>query len=309
MVIRLKPLDLTRVQTSSVRRRPYRLGVEQLARMPEPNGSLHDFFASLPKIGQAAGLVEAAELMARTALAEKPMIWLIDGRLMNAGLSPLVAHMMRRGLARCLVMSGEAAVNDYELAFHGATSEDLAAGLADGLLGLARETGEGINAIINEGVKRGFSIGECLGRGILDRQPKHMTGSLLATCAARLIPATVHLSMGAEGFHRYPGADGAMLGKGSLKDSYILSSFLNMLTPGALIVDATSDRMLGQVFLHAFALARNLNDTIKGLNLISLESGGETLRDLPGLEAALHLPGAIELTLPLLLGALFSLIE
>ena len=108
--------------------------------------------------------------------------------------------------------------------------------MADGLLGLARETGEGINAIINEGVKRGFSIGECLGRGILDRQPKHFAQSLLATGAARLAPTTVHVSLGADGFHRYPGADGAMLGKGSLKDVQILTGFLATLPPGALIV-------------------------------------------------------------------------
>jgi len=309
MVLRLKPLDLSQIQTASIRRRTYKLTAEQLASVPQPAEPLQNFYRSLPKVGEAAGLLDAAELMAQTVLMTKPVVWIIDQALIDAGLSPLLAFLMRRGLVQCLVMSGGAALRDYELAFNGMTGEDQALGLADGLLGLTRETGEGINAIINEGVKRGFSMGECLGRGILERQPRHFTNSLLATGAARLTPTTVHVTLGADGFHRYPGADGAMLGKGSLKDVQILTSYLTTLPVGALIVAAHADLALNQVFLHAYALARNLQQELAGLNLVRIGAPEPSLLDLPALGQVQQVPGALELTVPLLVGALFSLVE
>jgi hypothetical protein len=310
MVTRLKPLDPGQIQTSTVRRRTYRLKVDHLAGMPRPTEPLQEFYRTLPRVGAASELLEAAQLLARTILEARPVAWLVDGELFRAGLSPQLVYLMRRGLVQCVAVSGEVAVMDYELAFHGATCEEREAGLADGLLGLTRETGEGINSIINEGVKRGFSIGECLGRGILERQPRWFAGSVLATGAARLIPVTVHLCLGADGFQRFPGADGAMLGKGSLKDGMILSSFLAGLPAGALIVGAHRDGALGQVLLHAYALARNLNEAIGGLNALSLGDGAAPeLRELPGVERRLELGGPLGVMMPLLMGALFSLVE
>jgi deoxyhypusine synthase len=57
--------------------------------------------------------------MAQVALMNKPILWIMDGATMDAGLSPLLVYLMRRGLIQCLVMNGEAALRDYELAFHG----------------------------------------------------------------------------------------------------------------------------------------------------------------------------------------------
>ncbi len=309
MANRLKPLDLSQVQTGTIRKRTYRLNVEMLARMPQPAKPLQEFYLSLPRVGEAGALIDAAELIAQTALAHKPILWMIDGRVIELGLGSLMVYLMQRELVQCLVMNGEAAVRDYELAFHGATVEDLAEGLADGQLGLARETGEGINAILNEGVKRGFSLGECIGRGILDRQPRHFAQSLLATGAARLVPTTVHVSVGADGFQRYPGADGAMIGKGSLKDAQILASFLMSLPPGALLVMAQRDQSLVQVLLHSLSLARNLNDSLRGLNLLILGAEDHRLTGFSPIDRQLHLTSPIELILPLLIGALFCLVE
>ncbi len=309
MAIRLKPYDPNQIQTGTVRRRVYRLGVDHLASMPQPAEPLQSFFSSLPRLGEADNLLSTAELIAQTILNEKPIIWIFDGKLLEMGLSPLLIQLLRRGLIQCLVMNGEAALRDYELAFYGATCEDQSSGLRDGLLGLTRETGEGINAIINEGVKRGFSIGECLGRGILERQPRYFTSSLLATGAARLTNTTVHISLGADGFHRFPGADGGLLGKGSLKDTHMLSGVLATLPQGSLIIASHRDNTLNQVFIHGYALARNLNNELGGMNLLTIGDGTPSLEDLPGLTQINRVPGPIEIMLPLLLGALFTLVE
>lgn len=309
MALRLKPLDISQIQTVSIRRRQFRLTVDHLGKMPKPSEPLHDFYRSLPKVGEAAGMLEAAELMAQTALINKPMVWILDGSMLEAGLSPLMVYLMQRGLVSALVMNGEAALRDYELAFHGVTCEDTTQGLNDGLLGMARETGESINAIINEGVKRGFSIGECVGRGILERQPKNFTNSILATGAARLTPTSVHVTLGADSFHRYPGAEGAMLGKGSIKDIQILSSFLTTLPMGSLIIATHKEASLTQVFLNAYALARNLHDGLRGLHLIRVGEPEPALHQIPALDQVLRVPGPLEIMMPLLLGALFSLVE
>lgn len=309
MAKRLKPIDLNEVRTCTVRRRQYQLGIEQLGSVPVPTEPLQDFYHHLPKTGHAAGMLRAAQWVAQTALDGRPMVCLIDGAALRAGLSPLLIYLIQRGMIQCLVMNGRAALHDYELAFHGAAAEDASAGVTDGLLGLARETGEGLNAIINEGVKRGFSIGECLGRGILDRQPKHFKQSLLATGAARLTPTTVHLTLGAEGFQRYPGVNGGLLGKGSLKDCLILSSLLSKLPHGGLIVALHRDEALSQAFIHAVALARNVSKSCENWRLLALGDACPLLTELPGSEPPIHLPGPLELTLPLLLGAVFSLVE
>lgn len=309
MTTRLKPIDLNQVQTGTIRRRTYRLSIEHLARMPRPTAPLQEFFRGLPRAGESAGLLDAAEMIAQTALATRPMIWLVDGQMLEYGLSGLLVYLMQRELIQCMLMTGEAAVRDYELAFHGATVEDVAEGLGTGQLGLARETGEGINAIINEGVKRGFSLGECLGRGILERQPRNYQQSILATGAARLISTTVHVSLGADGFQRYPGADGALIGKGSLKDAQILSGFLAALPAGTLVVAAHRDQALTQVFLHALAIARNLNESLRGLNLLRLGPEDAALLQIPQISQQRTVAGPVELTLPMLLGALFCLVE
>ena len=306
---RIKPLDLAQIQTDTVRRRKYRLNIEQLGGIPEPSAPLQEFFRGLPRVGRAAQLLAAAELLAGAALAHRPMIWLVDRQVIDAGVSAQLVYLMQRGLVQCLALNGEAAVRDYELAFHGCTDEDPEHGLADGRLGLARETGEGINAIVNEGVKRGFSLGECLGRGVLDRQPRNFRKSLLATGAARLTPTTIHLTLGADGFHRYPGADGALLGKGSLKDAHMLGSYLSGLPAEALVVSTHSDPTLTQVFLNALGLGKNLNEALTMPHLLTLGEGDAGVASLPGGKRALRLEGPLELTMPLLLGALFSLVE
>ncbi|HPK02650.1 MAG TPA: hypothetical protein PLS90_09350, partial [Candidatus Sumerlaeota bacterium] len=116
-------------------------------------------------------------------------------------------------------------------------------------------------------------------------------------------------SMGADGFQRYPGADGSLLGKGSLKDSFILGNLLTTIPPGTLLIAAHHSPTLNQVFLHAFALARNTSPQLGGLHLIRLGEAVPPLAELPNPGICRDLDGPVELVLPLLLGAVFSLIE
>lgn len=309
MAMRFKPVDASEIQTGTVRRRAYRLSVDDLATMPDVIRPLEHFYRNLPRRGESARLLAASELLARTALDQKPMLWAVDGTLFKAGLSPLVAQLIRRGLVGCLALNGEAALLDYEIASHGGAWEDVRTGLNDGLHGLARETAEGILDIVNEGVKRGFSIGECLGRGLLERRPPHAAVSMLVHAAARKTVATIHMMLGAEGFHRYPGADGGLLGKGSLKDAHILAHYLLNMPEGSVIVATHQDSAFNQVLLNAYGLARNIKSNMGGFFLLYLGTTPHELDDLPGLQRIYDLNGPLEIMFPLLMGGLFSLVE
>jgi len=306
---RQKSLNLTQIQTVSIRKRNCLLNVETLADMPDPAKSLVDFYRSLPRLGAAAELINAADALAQTALAGKDTLWLIDNHLIDAGLSPLIVRLIHRGLIKAIAMTGTAAVRDYELAFYGVTNEDVKGGLEDGLLGMGRETAEGMNEIINEGVKRGFSLGECLGRGILDRQPKYYSRSILAACAARLVTHTIHTSVGSDGFHCHPSADGAMIGKGSLKDLQILAGRIDCLNEGGALVATHRSSALQEVFTHAYALAKNLGATMNQFSLLRFGEDCPSFDLIPGISAEFDLSGPIELIVPLFTGVLFSLVE
>lgn len=256
----------------------------------------------------AKALVISATLT-HAALGDKHILWLIDEGTIDAGVSPLIVRMIQRGLVRQIAMTGAAAVRDYELSYYGMTHEEVGPGLEDGLLGMSRETGEGMSAIINEGVRRGFGLGECLGRGILDRQPKYFTQSILAACSARLVPSTIHVSIGSDGFHRHPNADGALLGKGSLKDAQILSARIEKLDGGGVVVAAHGSSALHEVFLLAYGASRNLAGPIKDVTLLRLGEKELDFSAVPGIETDLNVPGPLELTIPLFTGALFSLVE
>lgn len=309
MQSRHKHLDLTQVRTTSLRKRHCNLLIDMLGSAPDPSKSLQEFYRSLPRLGSATELLGAAQCLTQAALNDDDVLWLIDAAVMEAGLSPLLIRMIQRGLIQGIAMTGSAALRDYELAVQGMTVEDVGAGLRDGLLGMSRETGEGMNTIINDGVRRGFGLGECLGRGILDRQPKYFAQSLLAACAARLVPATVHVTIGADGFHRHPNAEGTMLGKGSLKDLQILGSRIEKLHEGGVLVAAHRSAALHEVFLHAYGAARNLAGPIQRFSLVRFSAPSSDFAVLPDLAASFHVPGPLELILPLFTGVVFSLVE
>lgn len=306
---RMKSTDFSKVQTTSLRKRPCNLRVGDLAQIPDPNAPLQEFYTSLPRLGASAEMLAAAEALTQSALSEKSILWLVDEAVVEAGLSPILVRMVQTGLIRGIVMTGTAALRDYELAVHGAAHEDEKAGLRDGLLGLSRETGEGMNGIINDGVKRGFGLGECLGRGILDRQPKYYTRSIMAACAARVVPCMVVVSVGVDGFHRHPMADGAMLGKGSLKDLQILASRIPSLHRGGTLVSVSSTPSLRDVFYHAYASAKNLGEAVEDFAVIRFGDAAPSFEDVPGLRAEYHLSGPLELIVPLFTGVIFSQIE
>jgi hypothetical protein len=305
-----KGLEAERLrQLPSLRKRACRLQAQMLAASPDPAAPLQEFIEGLPRLGASARMLQAAQALTESALAGRGILWLIDESTLDAGLAPAIVPIVQRGLARTVAMTGAAATRDYEMATLGRAGEDVAKGVRDGLLGLNRETGETMNAIINEGVRRGFGLGDCMARGVWDRKPSFCRHSILAACARRGVPVAVLVDIGADGFHRHPNADGAVLGKGSLKDMHLLAGRMKELHDGGSVVALHSGAALEASFVHALAHGRGEGEPIEGFTIARFGAARASEIDLPGVKEVFDLTGPIEVMLPLFVATAFSMVE
>jgi hypothetical protein len=167
-------------------------------------------------------------------------------------------------------MNGAGLIHDVELAMVGHTSEEVDEELSRGTFGMVRETQETINFAIQEGVEKGFGIGESLGRKILTGKFPFKPLSLLAQSQRLGIPVTVHVAIGTDITHMGPSADGAAIGKGSLKDFHTFASLVSELEQGVFI-NLGSAVILPEVFLKALGLARNLGHPLSHLTTVNMD--------------------------------------
>ncbi len=192
------------------------------------------------------------------AVRRKRMVLLgMGAHPIKVGLNPILIDWMEKGVLKGIGMNGAGLIHDVEVAMVGHTSEEVDEELSKGTFGMVRETQETINHAIQEGVEEGLGIGEALGRKILNGKFPFKHLSLLAAGQRLGIPITVHVAIGTDITHMGPSADGAAIGKGSLKDFHTFASLVSKLEKGVFI-NLGSAVILPEVFLKALGLARNL---------------------------------------------------
>ena len=138
---------------------------------------------------------------------------------LKVGLGPLICDLIRDGIVTAIATNGAAIIHDFELAFAGRTSEDVGAGLDEGVFGMAEETGAFLNAAARNAARDGIGLGAAVGREILAARLKFRDGSIFAAAYAAGVPATVHVTIGADIIHMHPAADGAAIGAASWRIS------------------------------------------------------------------------------------------
>jgi len=186
---------------------------------------VRDFLNSLPHILAAVDLREIAQRIVAAIRAQRPVVLGMGAHPLKVGLSPLIVDLLERGLLSAVALNGAGIIHDFELAYQGGTSEDVAEALRDGSFGMARETGEFLNAAIRAGVAQaGVGIGQAVGEHICAAGFPYTHLSVLATCARLGVPACVHVAVGTDIIHMHPQADGAAIGEGSLRDFHLLAS-------------------------------------------------------------------------------------
>ena len=251
--------DRSRLKTVSIARRPNKVNPSQLAHPPGADASFSAFWQSLPDMLAAQDVRYVVDQLARAA-GKHGVLAMLGGHVIKVGLGPLLIELMRRHVITHVAMNGSAAIHDFELAAYGGTSEDVAAGLADGSFGMTEETGRDMNAAIAEGARDGRGMGEALAEQLRRRRTLAAPEvSVLLACATLEVPVTVHTAIGAEIIHQHPTADGAALGATSYRDFLRLAEALPALDQGGVVLNLGSAVVMPEVFVKALSIARNLH--------------------------------------------------
>ncbi len=305
-------LDLRRVRTYSLSRRPSKVAARALGRSLAPGLSFAEWFDRLPDILGAAELRAAAATIARARLGGRGVALGMGAHPIKVGLTPLIVDLMERGILTSVALNGAGIIHDFELAVAGKTSEEVGPGLDRGSFGMARETGATLNRVIRAAARDGLGLGEAVGRHIERRRYPHRRLSILAAGARLDVPVTVHVAIGTDIIHMHPSADGAAIGAATMRDFHRLAEVVAALA-GGVYVNLGSAVILPEVFVKALNLARNLGHAVRPLDTIDLDflrqyRPGVNVVSRPTARGGrgVHITGHHEILLPLLAGAVLE---
>lgn len=251
-----KELDLSNVQTYSIKERGHKVHLRDFA-----NIDAMDIEEVLPDILEAKALKEFVEHLAKAHKESKQVILMMGGHVIKVGLAPIIIDLMKKGVIKAIAVNGSTAIHDFEVAYHGATSENVADTLKTGMFGMVQETAQFMNETIKYAALDGLGLGEALGKKIVESDLPNKENSFLAKAYEYNVPVTVHVAIGNDTIHQMPNCDGAALGKCSLKDFRIFANEVAMLEDGV-IMNFGSAVVLPEVFLKALTLARNVGHNV-----------------------------------------------
>ena len=312
---RFPPLDLTQIRTYPLGKRPSKVAASAVGTVHRPGASVREFLASLPNILAAHDVREIATAIAERQRTGKTIGLGMGAHPIKVGLSPLIIDLMERGIVDVVAMNGATIIHDFEMAYHGQTSEDVAAHLQDGRFGMAHETGEFLNAAIRRGARDGLGLGHSIGREIISAGLPNQHLSILATACRRDIPATVHVAIGTDVIHMHPLADGAAIGQTSLADFQTLAAAVAHMH-GGVFINLGSAVVIPETFLKALNLARNVGHTVEDLITIDMDfvrhyrpHVNVVQRPTQGSGRGYELTGHHEIMFPLLCAAIIEELE
>jgi hypothetical protein len=306
-------LDFTKLRTYPAGSRKSKVNFNAFARLCRKGSSFRQFYDSLPNILAAKEFQSVVEAIVEAHRRRKTVLWMFGAHVIKVGLSPLLIEFIRRKVVTAIAMNGAGVIHDFELAYMGSTSEDVAAALADGSFGMAEETHAYLNRAIRDGAKRGWGLGQSVGAMINARRLPYRNLSLLATCHRLGVPATVHVAIGTDIIHQQASADGAAIGRASLADFRRLVGVVSRLGHGGVVGNLGSAVILPEVFLKAVSISRNLGQSVRDFTAFDFDMirhyrPSENVLKRPTLLGgkAVHITGHHELMIPLLVRAVIE---
>jgi hypothetical protein len=302
--------DLSGIHTYKLGSRKSKANAADFARPYRPGGGVPALIDSLPRILAAADFTAVVSAIRAAREGSRGIIWGFGAHVIKTGLGPILIDLMERGFVSALATNGAGIIHDFELAIAGSTSEDVDEALGPGRFGMAEETGELLNAAINDGVMQGLGLGQSVARRLRELSPAQAHLSVLAAADRLQIPITVHVAIGTDIIHMHPRASGAALGEGSLRDfRYFVSSVARL--AGGVYLNCGSAVVLPEVFLKAVAIARNQGTSLDGLTTVNLDftrlyrpQTNVVARPVLGIGKGYSLVGHHEIMIPLLAAAL-----
>jgi hypothetical protein len=307
-----RALDFAKVKTYPAAKRLSKVNASLLGRKVRKGAPVRSLIAGLPDILAAANLKAVARQIARANATRKTVLLGMGAHPIKVGLSPLIIDFMERGIIHAVALNGAGVIHDFELAFMGETSEDVAASLSDGSFGMAEETGAFINQAISDGFRSEQGLGLAVGEAIIKHRLPHRRLSILAAGARLGVPVTSHVAIGTDIIHMHPKVDGKALGDCSLRDFRTLTAVVATLGRGVYL-NLGSAVVLPEVFLKAVSLARNLGHPVQNLTTVNLDflQHYRPLTNVvsrPTLQSGkgYHLTGHMEIMVPLLFSAVLE---
>ncbi|MBI3592997.1 MAG: hypothetical protein HY099_05920 [Nitrospirae bacterium] len=268
--MKYKPIDLSGLKTYSIRERNSKVSIEKSAQPHEKGASFRKFADSLPDFLGARELKSVAQAIVRACKNKRPVILGMGAHSIKVGLSPVIIDLMQKGIVTAVAGNGACIIHDFEIAYMGQTSEDVARELCTGTFGMGEETGRMVNSAITGGVKKGNGIGRSLGEFIDSSGFPHTDKSIFREGCRLDIPMTVHVAVGADIIHMHPEADGCSIGEGSLRDFRLFTSVVADLE-GGVYINLGSAVLLPEVFLKALTTARNLGHKVEEFTTVNMD--------------------------------------
>jgi hypothetical protein len=229
---------------------------DDFAQVLPPVEGFGDWFRSLPDIYGGTNLKRVVELVVAARKSDKQVGISLGAHLLKCGLSPLLIDLMRRGFVTHVSTNGAGVIHDWEIAYQGETSEDVAAGLPDGSFGFWKETFAALNGAAARAEREQIGYGAALGQTILDEGLPHASLSVWGEARRLGIPATVHVAFGCDIVHMDPALDGAALGNATQRDFWLFADTVGKLD-GGIWLNIGSAVIMPEVFLKAVSIARN----------------------------------------------------
>src|SRR5581483_777215 len=252
-----KRLDPSRAKTYKLATLSRKVTRAELARPLEAGASVAEFLAALPDVLAARDLRDLARRVARARRRGRLVLLQMGAHPLKVGLGPVICALIRDGIIGAIAGNGATLIHDFELAYAGRTSEDVAAGLGDGSFGMAEETGAILNEFAALARGQGCGYGEIAGREMLRRKFRFADSSIFATAYKCGVPATVHVALGADIIHMHPHADGSAIGAATMADFHRFADAVGRLSDGV-VINLGSAVLMPEVFMKALNLARNL---------------------------------------------------
>ena len=266
----MRPSDLHSLKTEDLLTRPSKVAITDLGRPVAPTASIADWLDSLPRQLAAQELRRLRDHLCRCRDEGRRVAVAIGGHVIKTGCAPYLIDWIQQGFVHAIAMNGSAAIHDFELAYAGKTSEDVAAQLSVGLFGMARQTAEAFATAATYGAEAEIGLGEGLGRYMHEVGCRNAHLSLVQSAYQAGIPCTVHVALGTDIIHMHPQVSGAELGEASMADFRKICTFVCGMQEG-LWVNLGSAVIMPEVFLKAIAVARNLGADLSGLVTANLD--------------------------------------
>jgi hypothetical protein len=264
-------IDLSRVKTYTLCTRPSKVTTDAFASRLSRPLSFGRFWDSLPSILAGKNIKNLVKLIVKARDKGKPVILTFGAHVIKCGLSPLLIDLAGRGFVTAFASNGASTVHDFELAYSGQTSEDVAVRLEDGSFGMTRETGEFLNRAAKAARDAGEGLGYTIGREIEAARLPNRSLSVYANAYRKGIPFTVHVAVGTDIIYQHPQCDGGAWGQASYTDFLTFADTVSRLGNGGVLINFGSAVILPEVFLKALTVCRNLGYNVRNFTTANFD--------------------------------------